>query len=123
MSVSPTVTLGMALLWGWGGLRSRVLIRRSRAASATGASAPARTCSQWWQATACPASIGASGGVSVLQICVASGQRVWKRQAGGGLRGLGISPGTSSLRRSRRVGSGSEIAESSPTRVRDAAVR
>ena len=67
---------------------------------AVDAAADSRTRCQWWQATAWPASIGASGGASSRQMSVANGQRVWKRHAGGGLRGLGISPGTS--RRWRR---------------------
>src|SRR5438270_13405043 len=45
-----------------------------------------------WQATKRPVSFISSGGSTSEQIFCAIGQRVWNRQAGGGLTGDGISP-------------------------------
>src|SRR5438309_2064512 len=45
-----------------------------------------------WQATKRPLSFISSGGSTSEQIFCAIGQRVWNRQAGGGLTGDGISP-------------------------------
>ncbi len=74
-----------------------------------------------WQATWWPETSSASGGSCVRQICCAFQHLVWKRQAAGGLSGLGTSP--SSLIRWRRSrwpsvlvsGSGTGTAESSAT--------
>ena len=55
---------------------------------------------------------GASDGISVAQTGCAFGQRVWKRQAGGGEAGLGTSPRSGSGRR-RAPGRGSGTADRS----------
>src|SRR5207249_9341332 len=49
-------------------------------------------CPAKWQAAKCPLSFISSGGSTSEQIFCAIGQRVWNRQAGGGLTGEGISP-------------------------------
>ena len=58
--------------------------------------APAGACagafSGKWQATSCPGASCSSGGSWVLQMSCAFQHRVWNRQAGGGLIGLGTSP-------------------------------
>ena len=55
-------------------------------------SATSASVSGKWQAARLPPSFGSSGGSSWRQMSCAFQQRVWKRQAGGGLVGDGTSP-------------------------------
>src|SRR5690606_11757125 len=60
-----------------------------------------------WQAAWWPGLSSTSGGSTCLQMSCAFQQRVWKRQAGGGSRGLGTSPCSRiRLRSPRSAGSG-----------------
>ena len=64
----------------------------------------------WWQATKCPGRSSRNSGSSTEQFSWAMGQRGWKRQPVGGLRGLGTSPAR--VMRSRfLVGSGIGMAD------------
>src|SRR3954453_2732318 len=65
-----------------------------------------------WHATWWPGSISRRAGTSSLHRGTIYGQRVWKRQPGGGLSGLGTSPCTTSLVR-LMAGSGTGTAASS----------
>src|SRR5579884_974418 len=62
---------------------------------------PGSTLSGWWQAARWPPGYSANGGSTVLQTSVARGQRVWKRQPGGGSIGLGGAPGMTTRSRAR----------------------
>jgi hypothetical protein len=76
---------------------------------------PALISSTQWHATRCSSPSFRSGGTSVLQrVGCTYGQRVWKRQAGGGFAGLGMSPASRIVSRSAyTAGSGIGTAESS----------
>src|SRR5215211_5542188 len=54
-----------------------------------------------WQATRWSSATSTSAGTSTRQRGCTSGQRVWKRQPGGGRSGLGTSPASTALSRRR----------------------
>src|SRR4051794_37978749 len=92
---------------------ARLVLCMDPATRATGKTG-AYTLRGWWQAARWPSRCGTSGGSSVVQISVAFGQRVGKRQPGGGDAGLGTSPrSTIRSRRALASGSGPGTAESS----------
>src|SRR6185369_3318408 len=78
----------------------------------TGVASGALNSRQKWQAAARPLASATSAGISARQRSRTCGQRVWKRQPGGGAIGLGTSP-SRMMRFRRAAGSGTGTAESS----------
>ena len=71
-----------------------------------------------WQAARWPPPKSVISGSSSVHRSIATGQRVWKRQPGGGAIGLGISPASSAgAQPARRVGDGDRLQQRLGVRV------